>query len=554
MNLHVPKITFLLAVIFFSCSKKDSTADLIITNAKIWTGNEESPWAEAMAILGDSILAVGSSEEISLYSGEITEVKDLKGKFVSPGFIDSHVHLLTGGFNLKSVQLRYAQSKEEFIETIGKYAKTIPKGSWILGGEWDHENWGGEQPTKEWIDSVTQDNPVFITRLDGHMSLANSLALELAKVPNEIKDIEGGEIVRDKNGGLTGLLKDKARTPIWPAIQEPSEEEYFQALDAAMEYLVSNGVTSVHHMSAGGHYSILKNAKDQGLLKIRIYGMFPLANWETLKKTIDQDGKGDHWFKIGGLKGFVDGSLGSHTAAFFDPYSDDPSDSGFFIQPIDSIYQDVKAADQKNLQVMIHAIGDKAIFNLLNTYEQVEKENGPKDRRFRIEHAQHVLPTDFKRFAELNIIPSMQPYHAIDDGRWAEKLIGPERIKTTYAFKSYLDQQIPLAFGSDWFVAPPSPILGIYAAVTRRTIDDQNPEGWVPEQKISVEDALKAYTVNAAYAGFEEEIKGSLETGKLADFIILNEDPTQVEPIQIKELKVLETYVGGKQVYKNNEN
>ncbi|MTI39318.1 amidohydrolase [Fulvivirga lutimaris] len=541
-------------MIITACQDKTQKADLIITNTTIWTGNDDQPWAEAMAISGDSILSVGSTEEISRFIGENTLTRDLSGRFITPGFIDSHVHLLRGGFNLNSVQLRYAKTPDEFIKAIGAYAKTLPKGSWILGGDWDHENWGGELPTKSWIDSVTKDNPVFITRLDGHMSLANSIALELAGVSNDANDIEGGEIVRNDKGEITGLFKDNASSLIWSAVTDPTTEEYENALNAAMKYLASNGVTSVHHMSAAGHYNVLKKVRSEGNLITRIYAMYPLNQWEDLKQEIDTNGKGDYWLKIGGLKGFVDGSLGSHTAAFFNAYTDNPSDSGFFVAPIDSIYKHVKAADNAGLQVMIHAIGDKAIHSLLNTFETVEKENGDKDRRFRIEHAQHIDPNDIKRFSELNVIPSMQPYHAIDDGRWAEKLIGSERIKTTYAFKALLDANAQLAFGSDWFVAPPTPLMGIYAAVTRRTLDDQNPDGWVPEQKISVEQALNAYTNTAAYASFDEEIKGSLAPGKLADFVIISDNLTTVDPVSIKDLKILETYVGGKRVFGDGDN
>ena len=540
---------FLLVVLSTSCQYESQKADLVLTNATIWTGNEKSPIAESMAISGDTIISIGNSQEVSEFIGEKTNVVDAKGKFVTPGFIDTHVHLLTGGFNLNSVQLRNAKTPEEFIKRIKEFAKTVPKGSWILGGDWDHENWGGKLPTKDWIDEATKDNPVFITRLDGHMSLANSVALKLAGVSNNVKDIAGGEIVRSKKGELTGLLKDNATNLILPFITEPTEDEYKKALNAAMKYLASNGVTSVHHMSAASHYNILKKVNANNNLITRIYAMYPLSRWKNLKKEIDTNGSGDKWLKIGGLKGFVDGSLGSHTAAFFDPYVDNPSDKGFFVMPMNTIYNYVKDADNENLQVMIHAIGDKAINNLLNTFETVQKENGNKDRRFRIEHAQHIAENDFKRFSQLNVIPSMQPYHAIDDGRWAEKLIGSERIKTTYAFKSLLDAKANLVFGSDWFVAPPIPLMGIYAAVTRRTLDDKNLEGWVPEQKISVTQALRAYTKNAAFSSFEEKIKGTLEPGKLADFVIINGDLTKVDPNTIKDLKILETYVGGKKVF-----
>jgi predicted amidohydrolase YtcJ len=284
-------------------------------------------------------------------------------------------------------------------------------------------------------------------------------------------------------------------------------------------------------------------------MKTRVYAGMMLGEWRSLNERILEKGRGDRWLRIGALKEFVDGSLGSHTAAFFEPFSDNPDDSGFFVIAEDELYRRIKSADSAGLQVMTHAIGDKAINSLMNIYERVTRENGERDRRFRIEHAQHIHPKDIERFARLKVIPSMQPYHAIDDGRWAEKLIGPERCKTTYAFRSLLDTDARLTFGSDWFVAPPTPLEGIYAAVTRRTLDDKNPDGWIPEQRISVEEALKAYTISAAHASFEETMKGSLEPGKLADFVVLEKDITRIDPVEIRRVKALKTVVGGNVVF-----
>ncbi len=540
---------YLFLVLIFSCSTDIPKADKIIINAVIWTGDQSNPSAEAMAISGDSILAVGSNAEIEKYKGLNTEVIDLNGAFVTPGFIDSHVHFLMGGFNLSSVQLRDAKTKEEFISRIKAFAETVPAGTWILGGDWDHENWGGELPSRQWIDEVTPDHPVWITRLDGHMSLANTAALAAAGVDRTVKDVEGGTIVRDATGDLTGIFKDNATSIIDSHVPEPSPEQVDNALQAAMNYVASFGVTSVHHMA--GHMDALERARKNNNMITRIYAMYPISQWQTLDEKIKQEGRGDKWLKIGGLKGFVDGSLGSHTAAFFEPFTDAPSDTGLWVNTPGQLYTWISSADKAGLQLMVHSIGDRAINTLLNIYERVEQENGSKDRRFRIEHAQHIAPQDISRFAALNVIPSMQPYHAIDDGRWAEKVIGPERIKTTYAFKSLFDAGATVAFGSDWFVAPPTPLEGIYAAVTRRTIDDQNPEGWVPEQKITVEQALIAYTRNAAYASFDENMKGTLTPGKLADFVVLSEDVRTIAPEQIRNVRVLKTWVGGKEVFRS---
>ena len=539
---------FVIVLIILSACTQHPKADKIIIG-KIWTGNPQQVWAEGMAIVGDSIVEVGNAADIEKWVGPQTEkINTTEGNLIVPGFIDCHVHFVEGGFALSSVQLRDAKTPEEFIRRISAYAKTVAKGTWITSGDWDHENWGGTLPTREWIDSITIDHPVWINRLDGHMSLANSEALKLAGITNSVKDVDGGTIVRDKRGSVTGIFKDNAMNLVNKVVPAPSQEQEDKALEAAMDYVAARGVTSVHNMS--GFNNTFERAHERGTLRVRVYSGMMLAEWRELAEKIKKQGKGDKWLKRGNLKEFVDGSLGSHTAAFFKPFDDTPGDSGFFVIEPELLRKNIKSADSAGLQVMVHAIGDKAIHTLLNTFEEVEKENGGRDRRFRIEHAQHIAPRDIERFAALKVIPSMQPYHAIDDGRWAEKVIGHERSMTTYAFKSLIDANADLAFGSDWFVAPPTPLEGIYAAVTRRTLDDKNPEGWIPEQKITVEDALRAYTIRAAFASFEERIKGSLEPGKLADFVVLEKDITSIPPAEIKSVAVLMTCVGGKTIFK----
>ncbi|MCU0458094.1 MAG: amidohydrolase [Bacteroidales bacterium] len=534
------------AVIAVACNNSRQTSDMIITNARIWTGNESQPYAEAMAISGDSVLAIGSKREVMKYrSGTII---DLGGRFVAPGFIDSHVHLLQGGSNLTSVQLRDASTPEVFISRIKEYAGTLKPGEWILGGDWDGKGWEG-LPHREWIDSVTPDNPVFVSRLDGHMALANSAAMKLAGIDHRVKDVTGGMIERDVRGELTGIFKENAMDLISVRIPEQSAEEVDRALVAAMKYLASNGVTSVHAVDAAAYADGIARVRARGEQITRIYYLQTISRWKDLKEQIEREGRGDRWVSTGGVKGFVDGSLGSHTAAFLEPYTDLQTDKGLFVNTEEDLYNWILESDRAGLQVVIHAIGDRAINFLLNTYERVATENGERDRRFRIEHSQHIAPSDIARYAKLKVIASMQPYHAIDDGRWAEEYIGPERIKTTYAFRSLLDSGAIVAFGSDWYVAPPIPLEGIYGAVTRRTLDGKNPGGWVPEQKITVEEALKAYTINAAYASFEEEIKGTLEPGKLADFVVLDRDITVIDPVEIRDMKVQQTWVGGKKVF-----
>ncbi|MEO5868271.1 MAG: amidohydrolase [Gemmatimonadaceae bacterium] len=522
---------------------------LAIVNARIWTGDTRRPWADALLVRGERIEAVGSSAEVKKLGGTTVKTVDAKGMMVTPGFIDAHVHFLDGGFALASVQLRDAKTKETFIRRIKEFAATVPSGTWILNGDWDHTNWGGELPERSWIDSVTPNNPVWINRLDGHMNLANSLALSAAKITRDAKDVVGGTIVRDANGEPTGILKDNAQDLMSGAVPAASLEMNLRALDAAMSYVAERGVTSVHHMGSWSDLDVFRRAHDAGALRTRIKANVPLSTWARLRDEVTAHGRGDAWLRIGGLKGFVDGSLGSHTAAMLAPFTDAPNDRGFLVNTEKDLYDWTSGADKAGLQVIVHAIGDRAIRTQLDIFARVEREDGARDRRFRIEHAQHIALADIPRFAQLGVIPSMQPYHAIDDGRWAERVIGAERAKGTYAFKSLLDNGARLAFGSDWFVAPPTPLEGIYAATTRRTLDDKNPGGWVPEQKITVEQALHAYTTGSAHAGFLEKEVGMLRPGMLADLVLIDHDITRMKPEEIRDARVMLTLVGGRVVY-----
>ena len=522
---------------------------LAVVNARVWTGDARRPWADAIAVSGERIAAVGSSAEIRKLAGTDTRVIDAAGGMIVPGFIDTHVHFIDGGRRLASVQLRDARTPEEFTARLKAFAAGRPAGAWITGGDWDHEQWGGELPSRSWIDSVTPDNPVWINRLDGHMSLANSAALALAGVTAATPDVEGGTIVRDPAGQPTGVLKDNAMWLVNRVEPVPDDAELDRSLEAAMTHVAAHGVTSVHNMGSWDDLAVFRRAHAAGRLRTRVYAAVPLSSWERLRDTVAAKGRGDEWLRIGALKGFVDGSLGSHTAAFHEPFTDAPGDRGLLVTEPDELRSATAGADAAGLHVMVHAIGDRAIALQLDIFRQAAEANGTRDRRFRIEHAQHIAPGDIPRFASLGVIASMQPYHAIDDGRWAERVIGPERIRTTYAFRSLLDAGARVAFGSDWYVAPPTPLDGIYAAVTRRTLDDRNPGGWVPEQRITVDEALRAYTVAAAYASFEEGEKGSLTRGKLADFVWLDRDLTRVAPETIREARVRMTVVGGRVVH-----
>lgn len=530
-----------------SAAAASDSADLVVVGGRVWTADPARPWAEAVAATGDRITAVGSREEIEALVGEETLVIDASGGLVTPGFVDTHVHFIDGGLQLSSVQLRDADTPEEFARRIGEFARAVPPGTWILGGDWDHTLWGGELPRRDWIDSLTAEHPVYVRRLDGHMALANGLALEAAGVDASTRDVAGGEVVRYPDGTPTGVFKDNAFSLIDRVVPAAGAAALDRAVDAASDYVVAQGVTSVHHMGGWAGLAAFRRASAEGRLRTRVYACVPLSRWAGLRDTVAAAGHGDEWLRIGCLKGFADGSLGSHTAAFLEPYTDTPGESGLLVIEPATLERLVVGAAGADLQVNIHAIGDQAIRSVLDVYERLAAANA--DRRFRIEHAQHIHPDDIARFAELDVIASVQPYHAIDDGRWAEGVIGHERAKTTYAFRSLLDAGARLAFGSDWFVAPPEPLVGIYAAVTRRTLDGANPGGWIPEQKISVEEALVAYTRDAAYASFEEEIKGSIEVGKLADIVVIDRDITAIPPEEIVDAEVRTTIVGGEVVY-----
>jgi len=531
-------------------------ADLVILNGAVWTVDPAKPKAEAVAIVRDRIAAVGSNEEIRKWIGPATKQIDARGGSVLPGLIDSHVHFASGGFELSSVQLRDAATPQEFARRIGEFAKKLPTGEWIQGGTWDHELWGGDPlPHRKWIDAATPDHPVLVTRYDGHMALANSAALRLARVTRDTPVPDGGAIVKDASGEPTGLLKDAAMSLVFRVVPPPSEEQLTRAVKAALAEAARFGVTGVHDMSSGDNaaeFRVYQKLAASGELTTRILAVTPIELWESPARTGITAGFGNDLLRTGALKGFADGSLGSTTALFFEPYNDAPGTSGLpaaMMFPEGNMLKMALGADKAGLQLCIHAIGDKAIRLILDVYGNVRRQNGERPRRWRIEHAQHIHPEDFATFARLGVIASMQPYHAIDDGRWAEKRIGHERGKGTYAFRTLLDKGVRLAFGSDWPVAPLNPIDGIYAAVTRRTLDGKNPGGWYPEQKLTVAETIEAYTVGSAYAEGAEERKGSLTPGKLADIVVLESNLFTIAPETIADVKVAATIVGGRIVY-----
>jgi predicted amidohydrolase YtcJ len=535
--------------------------DMVLVHGKVWTENPGQPEAEAVAILGNRIVAVGTSADIAKLVGPATKVVDLAGKRVVPGFNDAHVHFVYGGAGLAGVQLRDAASEADFRRRIADFAKTQPQGAWILNGDWDHEKWTPARlPAHRLIDDVTADNPVFVYRLDGHMALANALAMRLAGVDKDTKDVPGGVIVRDAEGNPTGIFKDAAMQLIRRAIPAMAPQQAIAAIAAAERYAAENGVTSVQDLpgsttdtSSAEIFRAYQLFWSKGGLTVRISRGQRLLDWKAVAGVGVATGLGDDILRVGGLKGFADGSLGSTTAWMFQPYADAPGTSGIASDELADpakMYADMQGGDRAGLQLITHAIGDRANHAILDMYERLEKEDGPRDRRLRIEHAQHLLPSDIPRFASLHVIASMQPYHCIDDGRWAEKRLGPERVKTTHAYRSLLDAGATLAFGSDWPVAPMQPLMGIYAAATRRTLDGKHPGGWIPEQKITVAEAVHAYTAAAAYAEGEEKIKGSIEAGKLADLVVLSDDIFRIDPVEIEKTKVAMTIFDGKIIYR----
>lgn len=522
-------------------------------NGKIYTVNDKQRFAQSVVVEGNKIIFVGADSDAGKLIDANTEVINLEGKLMLPGFIDNHVHFISGGFYLLGIDLRPANSTAEFKQILKNYAKKFP-GKWITGGYWDHEKWEvTDLPTKELIDEVVSDQPVFVDRLDGHMGVANSFALKLAGITKETESPEGGLIVKDpKSGEPTGVLKDNAMYLITKHIPEPTADENYQALLAALDEAKKLGITSVQDITYGDALTAFQKAKDEAKLTCRIFTRWPIADYKDHVEKSIKAGFGDNLIRMGSLKAFADGSLGSSTAWFFDRYDQDTMTTGLAMDIITdgSLEKWALDADKNQLQLSVHAIGDRANSYMLDLYAKIINENPKWDRRFRIEHAQHVRFEDIKRFAELGVIASVQPYHCIDDGVWAEKRIGAERIKYTYPFKSFLDAGVKICFGTDWYVAPLNPLLGIYAAVTRRTLDEKNPEGWIPEQKISVEDAIKCYTLNSAYASFEENLKGSIEPGKLADLIVLSDDILTIDPVRIKEAEVVMTVFDGKIIYK----
>ena len=520
-------------------------------NGTVRTMHDARPLAEAVVTKGNRIVFVGPSADARTFAGPQAEVIDLEGCLMLPGFIDDHVHFVLGGSQVGGLNLRPCTTTRAFIDTLAAYVRAH-HGTWITGGDWDQEGWEVKRlPARAWIDPVSPDTPVFINRLDWHMALANSTALGLAGITRDTADPPGGTIERDPaTGEPTGILKDAAMDLVTHVIPRATPGELEHSVMQALDVARKNGVTSVHDISEEAHIPIYHKLEGAGKLTCRIYARLPIAGLSKLVRERVRRAHGTEFVKVGSLKAFADGSLGSNTAWFFEPYLNAPT-TGLAMEVLTSgrLREWALEADRHSLQLSVHAIGDRANDAILAIFEELVRENPAWDRRFRIEHAQHVRPADIARFAALGVIVSAQPYHCIDDGVWAEQRIGAHRARSTYAFKSFLDAGVCVCFGSDWTVAPLDPLLGIYAAVTRATLDGKKPGGWVPEQRVSVEQAVRCYTVNNAFAAFEEHLKGTIEPGKLADMVVVSENIFAIPPAEIRNVRVVRTIVNGEVIY-----
>ncbi|XP_034704743.1 protein LONG AFTER FAR-RED 3 isoform X2 [Vitis riparia] len=535
-------------------------ADLVVRNALIYTSDASLPFADSMAVSNGRILRVGNySSVVQDLPGYGTKELNLEGKIVVPGFIDSHVHFINGGLQMAQVELRGINNRDEFVRRVQEAVKNKKQGSWVLGGGWNNDLWGGELPVASWIDDITPYNPVWLSRTDGHMGLANSMALKLAGITKYTEDPIGGTIMKTTSGEPNGLLIDSAMKLLLPWIPEVSVDERREALVRASNLALMRGVTTVVDF---GRYvpgtSVQLSWEDfsdvyhwtdtSGKMMIRVCLFFPMETWSHLLDLISKTGRVvSQWIYLGGVKGFADGSLGSNSALFYEPYVDDPHNYGLLVTELESLFNMTMASDKSGLQVAIHAIGDKANDLILDVYESVGSTNGMRDRRFRIEHAQHLVPGSTARFGEQGIVASVQPDHLLDDADPAIKKLGVERAqKESHLFRSLLASNAQLAFGSDWPVADINPLGSIKAAMKR--IPPGWESAWISSECLTLHDAVNAYTISAARASFLDNDLGSLSPGKMADFVVLSTDSWDDFAAE-GSASVEATFVGGLQAY-----
>lgn len=537
--------SLVLAAPILGAQAAERPLDIALVNATVWTGRPGKKGHTAVGIVGDRISAVGA-DAVRARTAKSTRIIDLGGAFVMPAFVDNHTHFLRGAVMLAQPNLLDSTSRADFASRLGAAARSRPS-KWILGGSWDEQRLGGELPTREWIDGTTADTPVAVPRTDLHSYLLNSVALRLAGITRDTPDPAGGVIVRDARGEPTGVVKDNAKNLVDRVIPSPTEADTEEAMRAGIAHGLSKGVAQVHNPEPfdWNTYFALRRLRAKGETGMRFYTMVPIQDWQKMVDIVAKEGRGDDWVRWGAVKGLSDGSLGSRTAVFHNDYTDAAGQRGVRVNTPENLLEWVTGADAHGLHVSIHAIGDEANDEVLDLFAKVTAKNGPKDRRFRIEHAQHLTQAAIARFAKQKVIASVQPYHAIDDGRWAVQRIGPQRLNGTYAFRSLIDSGAIVTFGSDWPVAPLDPLTGLYGAITRRTIDGANPNGWLPDQKVTAEQALICYTRNNAYAGFMEDRTGQIAEGYLADITVLDSNLLSIDPLKIPSVKVLHTFVGG---------
>src|SRR5215472_12258141 len=527
---------------------------VVYKNGHIYTNDPAQPWAEVMVVQDGKFLAVGSKGLLSAYILErhVTNIVDLHGAFVMPGFNDAHTHLGSAGADMLSVRLNGATSIEELQKRLAAAVAAHQEGEWITGAGWDHTLWVDRKfPTRVQLDAVSPKNPVILTHISGHVAAANSLALKLAGVDRETHNPQGGQVERDEAGDPTGMLEEHSAIDLVARkVPDPTAEQRRRGIEMVLADVAKSGVTSVQDNSDWQDFLLFRQLKDEGKLTVRITEWLPFtADLHDLLNMRAEGGITDPMLHTGALKFVADGALGSRTAALLAPYSDDPSTSGILTLAPDELRKMAIERDKAGFQIAFHAIGDKANRVALDVFQAVERANRPRDRRDRIEHAQVVAPEDFARFAKLNVVASMQPSHESTDMRWAESRLGPERIHGAYAWNTMLKNNVHLAFGTDYPVEPISPFRGLYACVTRELPDGGPKGGWEPQEKISLDDCLRAYTIGSAYAEFAESRKGRLKRAFYADFIILSDDLTKAEPAQFNKIQVLQVFVGGRPVF-----
>ncbi len=525
------------------------------THGRIYTNDPEHPWAEALAVTDGMISCIGKMDHVLLDCGgsqEGAETVHLQGQFVMPGFNDAHVHLGGAAAEALAVPLTGVPSAEEMQKRVAEAVAHRKEGEWITGGGWDHTLWAEKKfPNRHQLDAVAPKNPVILTHVSGHVAVANSLALKKAEIDKTTPNPPGGEIEHDALGEPTGMLKEAAAMDLAKVrIPDPSQAERRRGIELVLKNVAQNGVTSVQDNSAWEDFQVYQQLKEEGKLTVRITEWLPFnAPLDDLQNRRAQGGTKDPWLKTGALKAFVDGAMGTRTAAMLEPYSDDSSTSGILTNDPEKLQAMAIERDRAGFQLAFHAIGDRANRIALDVFEAVAKASRPRDRRDRIEHAQVVAPMDFPRFAQLHVIASMQPSHQTTDMRWAEDRIGKECIKGAYAWATMLKNGVRLAFGTDYSVEPISPFRGLYACVTRERPNGGPKGGWEAQEKISLDDCIRAYTSGSAYAEFEEGKKGELKQGEYADFVILSNDLTKVPPSEFTKTRVLRTVVGGRTVY-----